>query len=127
MARCGAPFVFGAEKFGLEKKERGMSEVIDLAYRRIRGTQEWKAEQAKLRAAWEVIEERMTEMGIRPLTLEEGTPGPDARAEHSRFLAALGMTLRPAEAARAVRAARLMRLLEQHGQLNRVMCQELRS
>ncbi len=104
-----------------------MSEVIELAYRQIRGTKEWRAEQARLRAAWEVIEGRMTEMGIRPLTLEGQEPGPAARAEHSRFLAAIGMTLTPREAVRAIRAARLMRLLEEHGQLNRPMCRERRS
>ncbi|MBI2677833.1 MAG: hypothetical protein HYX28_03535 [Candidatus Koribacter versatilis] len=104
-----------------------MAELVDLAYRRIRGTKEWKQEQERVRAAWGVIEERMMEMGVRPLTLEGNEPSPAAREEHSRFLAAIGITLKPAEAARAVRAARLMRLLAEHGQVSRAMCQERRA
>lgn len=103
-----------------------MSEVIDLPYRRIRGTKEWQAEQKRLRAAWEVIEGRMTELGIRPLTLEAGDAVP-AKSVEDTLLGALGMTLKPGELARAARAARLMRLLEQRGSLNRVMCQERRT
>ena len=100
-----------------------MTEIVEIPFRKIRGTKEWQEEQEKLRAAWEVIEGKMREMGIAQLTIDDcrltnENPTSEAAAEGGRATRAL---------ARVLRQARLMRLLEEHGQVSRVMCQERRA
>jgi hypothetical protein len=97
-----------------------MTEIVDIPFRKIRGTPEWKEEQEKLRAAWETIEAKMREVGIAPLTIEQ-----DA-LEGERATTALA---REASEDFLVLARRwkLARLLEEHGQLTREMCQEKRA
>ena len=93
-----------------------MTEIVEIPFRRIRGTKEWQAEQEKLRAAWEVIEGKMREMGIAPITI-------DNRQLTIEDLQAR----RPAVVAKGLRLMRLMQMLQEHGQVSRVMCQERRA
>ncbi len=90
-----------------------MPEIVEIPFRRIRGTKEWQEEQEKLRAAWEVIEGKMREMGVAPITIDHGQMTIEKLAARRPSLVASGI--------------RLMQLLAEHGQVSRVMCQERRA
>jgi hypothetical protein len=110
--------------FSLEKK---MAEVVEIPYRKIRGTKEWQAQQDKLREAFEVIQQSLEESGALGMTIDNGQTtdgGPE-----SRFLArhgGLGMAS-PEDFLVLARRWRLARLLEERGQIARAMCQEVRA
>lgn len=93
-----------------------MPEIVEIPFRRIRGTKEWQAEQQKLRDAWDVIEGKMREMGVAPMTIDNGRLTMEDLAAR-----------RPAAVAKGLRLMRLMQLLQEHGQVSRVMCQERRA
>src|SRR3954468_11116926 len=101
-----------------------MAEVIDIPYRRIRGTKEWRAEQERLHAAWEEIEGRMAELGIKPVVLEADSSEASAEAARQDVDGAVvatlvgmtqsaGATVRVAELVELARKMRLARLLEE--------------
>lgn len=90
-----------------------MPEIVEIPFRRIRGTKQWQEEQQRLREAWDVIEGKMREMGVAPLTIDNGQLTIENLGGRRASLVARGL--------------KLMRLLEEHGQVSRVMCQERRA
>ena len=90
-----------------------MSEIVEIPFRKIRGTKEWQAEQEKLREAWEVIEGKMREMGVAPIPIDNGQMTIENLATRRPALVATGL--------------KLMRMLAEHGQVSRMMCQEQRA
>ena len=93
-----------------------MPEIVEIPYRRIRGTKQWQADQDELRSAWEVIERKMREMGVAPMTIDNGQLTIEDLAER-----------RPTVLAKGLRLMRLMQMLQEHGQVSRMMCQERRA
>lgn len=100
-----------------------MAEVVEIPYRKIRGTKEWREEQERLREAWETIEGKMREMGIAPLTIADC----QSPIENPTSRAALEGERGTQTFLVLMRRWKLARLLEDHGQLAREMCQEKRA
>ena len=88
-----------------------MSQIVEIPFRKIRGTKEWQAEQEKLREA-------LRELPVDDLRLLIANPEPETLVPRRDVVAML-----KASYARL----KLAGLLQEHGQANWVMCQERRA
>ena len=88
-----------------------MPEIVEIPFRRIRGTKQWQEEQEKLRSA-------LRELPMDDLRLLIGNPEPDTLVPLRDVV-----TLLKASYSRL----KLAGLLQEHGQVSRVMCQERRA
>jgi hypothetical protein len=108
-----------------------MAEIVEIPFSKIRGTREWREEQEKLRAAWEVIEGKLAEMGIKPVAIEGEAQmvrlGPGGEMAGEDAWEGSGGRLGAARLLRVLRQTRLMQLVEERGQVSRVMRQERRA
>ncbi len=88
-----------------------MSEIVEIPFRKIRGTKEWREEQEKLRAA-------LRELSIDDCRLLNGNPEPDTLVPLRDVIGLLTV---------AKSRLRLASMLAEHGQVSRVMCPERRA
>lgn len=96
-----------------------MGIMVDIPFRKIRGTPEWEAEQKKLREAWEVIEGKLEELGIKTAVLEGSGDRRDLviGSSHKERRGTQAISL-----VRALREMALEQRLEKVEQVNRLMC-----
>ncbi|MGH9669597.1 MAG: hypothetical protein ACRD3A_05730 [Terriglobales bacterium] len=88
-----------------------MSEIVEIPFRKIRGTKEWQAEQEKLRRA-------LRELSSDDCRLLIENPEPDTLVPLRDVVGLLTI---------ARSRLRLAGVLAEHGQVSRVMCQERRA
>src|SRR3954464_10891375 len=99
-----------------------MAEVVEIPYRKIRGTKEWREAQEKLGEAWRTIQASLEDRGLIGRTIDNG----EVTTENSEMLAREDR-LSSANLVVMARRMRLAQLLEERGQVSRVMCQERRA
>src|SRR3954463_14155983 len=89
-----------------------MAEVVEIPYRKIRGTKEWREAQEKLGEAWRTIQASLGERGLIGRTIDNG----EITTENTEMLAREDR-LSSANLVVMARRMRLAQLLEERGQV----------